>query len=508
MNKKIVIILVISLQFTICNLKAQSYSSKIYTTTIGTSAISINTLTAKTFSFNNLIYNLKIDTLSSQVFITTRKKDPSGKLYTNIGMFLAINANTDSLKWFNNTTQFDIDLDNDYLFASNSQKTSRYNKTYGYEQFQFPAKVIYTLQKSNAGLMYNPANNQELMCINLQDGNLKWKANIPPQQNINDIKYLNDTTLLIAANGLYALNTHTGLLWFKTLNTVQKNNKALVYSSVNNAKIKKEFNAITTSTIEAQITGLSSNIVVADTLIYFAGKQKLMCLTKSGTILWDTSLDENATSQMLLSKVNTDVVLLNTGIAQYNDFAVMYGKAFAMSVNALTGVQNYKNNSALVNLADYCTYKNDFIFANKTNIAQTNIETTALESIIEITEKQFGKFVEFIDGNTYFVEKEGFYVPLNFINDNVIYFRTDNDKVYGVAKNNVEYEYHFTELYKLNTTIGTNKLLSQGNKTIAISKNYELLFTFNINVPCFVFKNKIYFVQDQYLHIVNFNELK
>jgi hypothetical protein len=234
---------------------------KSYTTTIGTSAISIKTLTAKTYSFTHLIYNFKIDTLSNQLFVSTRKKEPSG-LYTNIGVLAAINCTNDSIKWLTNVTQFDINLANNYLFTSSKQKTSLYNKTYGYEQFQFPAKVIYYITKNKSGLMYNPINKDELMCINLQDGSLKWKTTLSSQQNWNDVKYLNDTTLLIAANGLAAVNINTGLLWYTPLNTVQKNNTALKYSPFNNEKIKSEFYAINTSTVEGQICNLSSKILV------------------------------------------------------------------------------------------------------------------------------------------------------------------------------------------------------------------------------------------------------
>lgn len=508
-KKQYLIAFTLLLQFSITNSIAQeSYYPKSYINNIGTSAISINTLTAKTYSFSHLIYDIKLDSLSKQVYVTTRKKDPSGKLYTNVGMFVGINTINDSLKWFKNITQFEIDVDGEFLFASDTKKTSRYNKTFGYEQFQFPSKIIYTIQKNNFGLMYNPSSKDELTCVKLQDGALKWKAIIPSQQNWNDVNYLNDSTLIIAANGLHAVNINTGLLWSYSFNTVQKNNKPLVFSYINDDKVKKEFHSVKTSNIEGQISGISSNILINDTLIYFASKDKFICISQSGKLQWEKALDESISSQMLLSKINSDIILLNTGIAQYNDFSVMYGKAYAMSVNANSGSQNYKNNSSIDNLADYCNFKSDLIFANKTNIAQTNIANTSMESIIEITERQFGKFLEFIDGNKYFVEKEGFFVPLNFINDNVIYFRTDNDKVYGVAKNNVEYEYHYTELYKLNNSIEDKKIITQRNKSIVISKNFELLFNFNIDVPCYVLDNKIYFVKDQYLHIINYSDLK
>lgn len=486
----------------------QTNFPKLFITTIGSSAISINTLTAKTYSFSHPIYDFEPDSVEGKVYVTTRKKDPSGKLYTNVGMFVGIKCNGDSLSWFKNTTQFDILADNGFLFASDENKTSRYNKTYGYEQFQFPSKIIYTIIKNNTGLMYNPGARNEINCINLQDGSLKWKTIIPSDQNWNDIKYLNDSTLLIAANGIYAININKGLLWYKTFNTVQKNSKPLVFSYSNNDKIKKEFTSITTSTIETQISALSSNILVADSCIYFAAKDKLVALNYNGKLLWEKSLDETNTSQMLLSKIGADIILLNTGIAQYSNFRVMYGKAFAMSINAISGAQNFKDNSSIENLADFCNFKSDLFFANKTNIAKTNIANTASESIIEISEREFGKFSEFINGDNYYVEKEGFYVPLNFINDNVIYFRTDNDKVYGVAKNEVEYEYHFTELYKLNTSIGNNKLITQRNKTLMINKNFELLYTFNVDVPCTILGQKMYFVKDQFLYIVDINNLR
>ena len=52
---------------------------------LGISATSIKTITAKTYSLSAPLYDYQSDTASNQLIFSTRKKDPSGRLYINKG---------------------------------------------------------------------------------------------------------------------------------------------------------------------------------------------------------------------------------------------------------------------------------------------------------------------------------------------------------------------------------------------------------------------------------------
>jgi hypothetical protein len=81
---------------------------------------------------------------------------------------------------------------------------------------------------------------------------------------------------------------------------------------------------------------------------------------------------------------------------------------------------------------------------------------------------------------------------------------TNNDKVYGVSNHKIEYEYHFTELYKKQFDVNRAVLLKNGLKHFLVSKNFELLTTINSEEMPLFLNNKLFFSDKKKLHIVSF----
>jgi hypothetical protein len=477
----------------------------------GTSAISNTSLTVKTFSFNYPVYKILRDTLTNHLVIGVRQKDPSGRFYTSKGYHLTLNEN-DSVSGILEDNKFDLSLVSDFLLLSNDRKSSRFNLTFGYEQFEYASKIIYPILHKNTGLTYNPSfkidNEPGLSCLSLKDGSILWTAPVPAKYNWNSLTALNDSILIIAAGGLYAVNVNTGLIWTHSMSTAQKINKPLTFSSFNHSTFAGFYNPFNTSHEDAQITQIASNILITANAIYFASKQKLIAVNKDGKLIWEVDMSAVPVSNCLLFENKENILLVNLGIAQYNENTVLYGKPFISAYNKESGLMMLeKNEEAFSNIVDIETIKGAKILANKTEIIQIT-EDLQVQTLITLGESRFGHFLEFINGDEYFVEKEGFYVPLNFINDKIIYFKTDHGKVFGLNNNEIEYEYHYTELYKFNKNIGRKKLISQKNRTYLISENSELLYTFNSGEPAINLNNKIYFAEGRLLHVVNQNELK
>src|SRR5690606_30323009 len=119
------------------------------------------------------------------------------------------------------------------------------------------------------------------------------------------------------------------------------------------------------------------------------------------------------------------------------------------------------------------------IFAGKDGILEVIPGKPQLKTVMSLGNK-YGEFVEFINGDEYYVLKEGYFVPLNFINDNPIYFRADNNKIYGLMGEELTYEYHFTELYKLDRKYRNKTILTNPQKTLITNGIFELLYTINL----------------------------
>jgi hypothetical protein len=101
------------------------------------------------------------------------------------------------------------------------------------------------------------------------------------------------------------------------------------------------------------------------------------------------------------------------------------------------------------------------------------------------------------------VEKEGYFVPLNFINDNVIYFKSSHGKVYGVEGGQIQYEYHESELYQYDTKLVGFRFIKQKFKSYILNANFELVAILDTQDPSFVIKDKLYYKSGRKLNVLS-----
>ncbi|MEO6302063.1 MAG: hypothetical protein ABIP51_02715, partial [Bacteroidia bacterium] len=76
-----------------------------------------------------------------------------------------------------------------------------------------------------------------------------------------------------------------------------------------------------------------------------------------------------------------------------------------------------------------------------------------------------------------------------------------------VDKVDVQYEYHFTELFKMEKVYKGKTVISNFKNTFVINKNFELLATLNIVEQSIIMRNKIYFFGGRILNIVDLDDL-
>jgi outer membrane protein assembly factor BamB len=484
-------------------------SIKITTTSIGKSAISINTISAKTFNLDYPLFAYKLDTLSDQIIFSARQTSDAGSQYFSRGIFASLSCKKDSVKWLNESSLYDINISGNNLLLSNDIKTVKYNKLYGYDEFKYPSKIIYTFPQQNRGLIYSRTEDDILNCINLSTGNVSWSATIPKKADWVDTQFFNDSNLLIAASGIHAVNIKKGLLWSYPLVTSVTTNKSLIYSSAKHNTIHKISTAIRTSSEENVITQLASNILKDEKHIYFAGKEKMIALNHDGGIAWEIDLRNYPVSKMLISKTDSSFTLVNFGMAMHGDNFIIWGKPFILSIDPMSGkILNQFDLSNIENLVDFIKTDKSLIFAGKGVILEAKPGVSNLNTVLSLSGNKYGEFTEFINGDEYYTFKEGHFVPLNFINDNLIYFKTDNNKIYGIDGENLKYEYHFTELYQFDKKIQDKTILKSQDKTLITSSNFELLFILNTTDNSIFYKNKLYFFNDRKIHVLNMSDLK
>ena len=479
------------------------------TNIVGLSAISVNSITAKTLTFDYPLYDCVLDSVSNYVFVSGRQKDDQVNQVMSRNFFAALNPKNDSIKWLNESSLYNLEISGNNLLVSNEKRTMRFNKLLGFDEINYDSKIIYTIPRLQLGLKYDNNNNQNLQGVDLRSGLIKWTCSVSGLEDWVDIKQLGDTMLLIAANGLHAIHLKKGLFWSEPFSTSVVTNKALVHSLAKYNSITKVSDVIHTAEEENRVTQLASNIVVDKKQVFIASRDKLLAMDLYGKTLWTLDLKTYPISKMLLSKTDSSLLLVNFGLAMHSDKFINWGKPFVLNIHPNSGaVVNQYDLSKISNLADYAQTKKSFVFAGKDELLSTTPGENELKTMLALEENKYGRFVEFIDGDKYYIFKEGYCVPLNFINDNLVYFRTDNDKIYGVEGDYIEYEYHYNELYSLVTKFDGNSVLLGEEKTIITSNNFELLFTFDMVNKTLVSKDKLYFIGEKQIYIVDKKELK
>ncbi len=488
----------------------QASSIKITTTQVGVSAISINSIVAKTFNLTYPFYDYVADTLSNQLFFSARQQgESSSSSFLSRGIFAALSATKDSIRWLNESSLYDVNVSGNNLLLSNEVKTVRYNKTHGYDELKYDSKVIYTVPKYNRGFMYDRNVDNVLHCVNLSMGSTSWTCNIPKSEDWVDTQFLNDSVLLIAAGGLHAVSVKSGLQWSFPLQTAIKTNRSFIYSNAKYLTIQKISTLTKTSKEDNQVSQIASNILKDDNLIYFAAKDKLIAVTHTGKQVWEVDLRNYPTSKMYISKTDSALILVNFGLATHSNNFVTWGKPFIITVEPFSGkIMTQFDLSNIENLADFVKTDKALIFASKDGIQEARPGNTDLKTVIELSTHKYGQFVEFINGNEYYVLKEGYFVPLNFINDNLIYFRADNNKIYGLEGEDLKYEYHYTELFKLDKKFNGKTILTNSEKTLITNGVFELLFTINLADKNIILNNRMYFLGNHKIHVIHMEDMK
>ncbi|MFO0357906.1 MAG: hypothetical protein ACK50A_13215 [Sphingobacteriaceae bacterium] len=469
-------------------------------------------ITVKSFSFNFSAYDKLIDTVNNVVYFTVREKDASGKFHKNNGYQYALKVSSDSIMWVNDVRKFEIADVHDHLLMSSETNTSKFNKTTGLEQYQHTGKLIYFDEKNKLGLMYaTPAKGEErnsIKAVNIEDGSVLFNTKIPVEFDWVEAIKPNDTTLLISSSGLYGVNMRSGNTWSLTDVTGEKNKQKLIQSIMNPNAFRVNQRSYLESGNQDGLTQICSNILVDGESIYFAAKTNLYSVKMDGTLNWKVDLSKYPTSKSALFIRGGKLFMLNLGVASFLDNQIVYGAPYLLQVDATTGTLNFQNPLPMFAYPVDFQIANDLILAGKNNLYFINLGDGKFFNEIDVNELRYGNFQEFVSGNEYYVEKEGYFVPLNFINDNVIYFRSSHGKVYGVEGGRIQYEYHESELYKLDKSFAGFKLIKQKFKTYVLNNNFELVAVLDIEDPATVFGNSLYYFSGRRLYVVHASDLR
>ena len=389
----------------------------------------------------------------------------NGKLY---GVITQYDLNNGKVSWSNDENYKNLRLfqTDKQLVLSNSER-SRFINSKTKSSFDTKHQVYFVSQKNNIALGYKTdlyKADYYLEGINLTNGNKLWKTKIPRNFGWNDVLYLNDTTLLIASDGLHSVNLMNGESWHYAAITGQKNynaGKNLRNVGMGLLQVLIGFGSYYVG--ENLLYNVNSNVLIDNEFIYFASMEQIAKIDKnSGNIIWTNKFPKKEASKSMLFEKDNLIIMINQGVANFDNTTIPYGKPFVAVFDKETGEYKYS----------YYTKEQISDFDILSNFADNKVFTTN-------------------DNNVFFSLENKFYI----LTDENIF---NLDKILNINRTK-----KYDNLYIFYAEIGENKLIGNATKTFIIDKNGIKLAEISVSYNAVLKGNKLFEKKGNIIEIIN-----
>ncbi|MDP4269281.1 MAG: PQQ-binding-like beta-propeller repeat protein [Bacteroidota bacterium] len=177
--------------------------------------------------------------------------------------------------------------------------------------------------------------------IGLVDGKKKWTRKVSDRNGINDLFLYNDSTLMLASDGLHSIDTRTGGGWDIDMKTSKKDYTASILLTTINVLLSAATGDGYTAVPPTQYTDIVSNVCYDKNVFYLAGKEKLVAVDEMGNNLWQMNLPKRQTTKSTLFVNDKQLFLLNRGYAFEEGNRTDLGLAFLAGYDKESGKQVY-----------------------------------------------------------------------------------------------------------------------------------------------------------------------
>ncbi|MDO5523020.1 MAG: PQQ-binding-like beta-propeller repeat protein [Bacteroidia bacterium] len=306
-----------------------------------------NEITAVLHKTPDRIYRWHWDGFSDNLLLELRETNRRGTSFRNNGYLAMIDLNDKSIKWqrkvnYNNS---ETKLQGQYLFLSEKKKNFLLDTETGSTLWENRTDFYFIDPRLNIGVGYpvqSMSNN--LSAVDMATGNTLWKTTIDRTRGWDDAYMLSDSVLLVAVNGIQALNLPHGKSWEYKASTNQKKVGQMIAVNVIGILTDVLFGGGVYQTAPDEVTEMNSNMLIDnENNVIYASRDKISKVGSSGEILWSVPLSTKITSKSSLFLMDSTVYMINRGYAFYNGGFSMIGDPYFAAFNLNNGNQRYLN---------------------------------------------------------------------------------------------------------------------------------------------------------------------
>ena len=314
--------------------------------TIGKNVLTGWDVMATEYAFSENIYDSYFDSLSGCVTLQLRGNSKNNKWLNNTGRVVLFDLNEKQIKWTKELDYRSTEIKPHQNFIFQTVATSKSNGLEietGNINWEIKNILFYAEPSKMRGIGYKFKNfsgiTNTLQGIDLTNGDVLWNRELVREYGWNDVLSLNDSTLIVAASGLHAINLNTGKGWDYYTVTGQKDYTGTIAANAAGLALGILTGAFVVTTGHDLVSNIVSNVLMDDAFIYFASREKIACLTDEGVVKWTAPMPKDEISKSTLFQEDGILYMINNGFAYMNYRKIDYGSPFIAAFDAESGLQ-------------------------------------------------------------------------------------------------------------------------------------------------------------------------
>jgi len=468
---------------------------------LGKSLIDSSDIKGKEFIFHDRIHEFFMDATTDLLTVQLRGLSENGKWLDDTGTILQYDTKNEKVLWSKKMAykMSKLHQEDNLMIYTVGNKSYGLDVNTGDNLWEVKNVICFIDPMNNIGFGYKnkalKGRADELEGIDLYNGNIIWKMKLNREYGWNDVFYLNDSTVMVVAAGLHAINMNTGNGWdYHAVTGAEDYTKAAIASAIGIGVglLTGTFVIFTGHDI---ISDLVSNALVDDAFIYFASKEQLVKIDKhSGNIVWEYLFPKDMGSKSSLLLNDSVIYMINTGMGFIGNRQVSIGKPFIAAFERETGKQKYfvfmntKNDPVL----SFQFLNDDVYLVHKNRIVKYNQETGEITEKV-FPRKDFGELKHFAGDQTFITNQNGDLLSLTVFDSTNIHIFTNQNKILSLDNqlnviNTIESEevstcYLRTKYYKF---------FAKGEKTLITSNDMEKIAEIDVSSKAFMIDGILY----------------
>jgi outer membrane protein assembly factor BamB len=443
--------------------------------------------------------------------VLLRKMNATATSWKTKGELLVIDPVSGHQKWSkkNNYTTTSIQQSGDVLLEQRGNKLSRLTLADGTVSWKRKTFIFKSISSQNTALCYDVETGfGTLVGVDLNSGMSRWSRLVSGERGWESAQLVNDTTVMIKANGLHAVGVQNGVGWnINRITHTKKTNMGRVGLAIlTGAAIgAMGYMAIPTGDFSDYYLNISSNVLYHGDAFYLASRERISCHSLDGKKIWETLLNGKITSQSHLYMAGNTLYMVNKGAALRLGYPAALGNPFVAAFDPYSGeqlfIKEWDERKSFV--SDVLVEENELLllYKDKVDIQRFSPEGLVQKFVSKMPEDtKLNRFVSdliFVKQDSSFFrpsfDKEHFYI---FSEKTELYrFSNDFEAQEKVPMQSIYRSYLETENYHF---------LGNGQETYVVSKNpYQPVARFDAPLGASVMGEKLYFQKENRIMAVD-----